>query len=255
MWIIPKSLTSVSVLGAEALISGSSEQSEEFARSLLVRSKPLPARTWLRKWSRDSWTQLLSGRMLRRSHGEAFATRYTSSLADIHVNRSAQPASVLAQRIPVTSGPSLQLELIGCDQPCASLKTSKDISAWGCATSCRTWEDWVTERRGAYSRRLKLAPRISESGCSSWPTASTRDWKDTPGMSRVGVLKDGSLKKRLDQLPRVVYLHGQAAQENLNTSGNRLGLLNARWVETLMGLPVGWAMPSCISPVTIEPMS
>lgn len=74
-------------------------------------------------------------------------------------------------------------------------------------------------------------------------------------MSRVGVLKDGSLKKRLDQLPRVVYLHGQAAQENLNTSGNRLGLLNARWVETLMGLPVGWAMPSCISPVTIEPMS
>jgi hypothetical protein len=29
--------------------------------------------------------------------------------------------------------------------------------------------------------------------------------------------------------------------------------LNARWVETLMGLPVGWTMPSCASPVTIEP--
>jgi hypothetical protein len=31
------------------------------------------------------------------------------------------------------------------------------------------------------------------------------------------------------------------------------GKLNPRWVETLMGLPVGWTMPSCASPVTIVP--
>ena len=31
--------------------------------------------------------------------------------------------------------------------------------------------------------------------------------------------------------------------------------LNPRWVETLMGLPVGWVMPSCASPVTIAPMN
>tara|TARA_R110000822_G_scaffold107750_1_gene236755 strand:- start:97 stop:408 length:312 start_codon:yes stop_codon:yes gene_type:complete len=30
------------------------------------------------------------------------------------------------------------------------------------------------------------------------------------------------------------------------------GKLNPRWVETLMGLPVGWTMQSCASPVTIE---
>lgn len=30
------------------------------------------------------------------------------------------------------------------------------------------------------------------------------------------------------------------------------GKLNPRWVETLMGLPVGWTMPSCASPVTPE---
>jgi hypothetical protein len=29
------------------------------------------------------------------------------------------------------------------------------------------------------------------------------------------------------------------------------GKLNPRWVETLMGLPIGWTMPSCTSPVTI----
>jgi len=31
------------------------------------------------------------------------------------------------------------------------------------------------------------------------------------------------------------------------------GKLNPRWVETLMGLPVGWTMPTCPSPVTIAP--
>jgi hypothetical protein len=31
--------------------------------------------------------------------------------------------------------------------------------------------------------------------------------------------------------------------------------LNPRWVETLMGLPVGWTMPSCASPVTIAQTS
>jgi hypothetical protein len=31
-----------------------------------------------------------------------------------------------------------------------------------------------------------------------------------------------------------------------------LGKLNPRWVETLMGVPVGWTMASCASPVTIE---
>jgi hypothetical protein len=33
------------------------------------------------------------------------------------------------------------------------------------------------------------------------------------------------------------------------------GKLNPRWVETLMGLPVGWTMPSCQSPVTTAPTS
>ena len=34
---------------------------------------------------------------------------------------------------------------------------------------------------------------------------------------------------------------------------NVTGKLNPRWVETLMGLPIGWVMPSCKSPVTIAP--
>jgi hypothetical protein len=33
------------------------------------------------------------------------------------------------------------------------------------------------------------------------------------------------------------------------------GKLNPRWVETLMGIPIGWTMPSCSNPVTIEQTS
>jgi hypothetical protein len=31
------------------------------------------------------------------------------------------------------------------------------------------------------------------------------------------------------------------------------GKLNPRWVETLMGLPIGWVMPSCSRPVITGP--
>ena len=42
-----------------------------------------------------------------------------------------------------------------------------------------------------------------------------------------------------------IGLHGQVGAMTNSAK------LNPRWVETLMGLPVGWTMPSCASPVTI----
>jgi hypothetical protein len=43
------------------------------------------------------------------------------------------------------------------------------------------------------------------------------------------------------------------AEGKVTLSRQNARKLNPRWVETLMGLPVGWTMPSCASPVTIEP--
>jgi hypothetical protein len=85
--------------------------------------------------------------------------------------------------------------------------------------------------------------------------------------------KDGSMTDKLDQqvkswaTPRA----GKTTDENPETwalrqakgdvatmpltaqvKNHTSGKLNPRWVETLMGLPVGWTMPSCASPVTIE---
>ncbi len=363
MWILPRQLhTSVSALGTEALISDSSEQSQACAQWLLVRSKPSPVRTWCLRWSRDTWTQHLSGRILRPSHTQSFVTAWTSSLGVTHASHSQLLESDLERTTPATSGHSSQMELLPCDQGYVSLRTSKDISAWGCPTSSKTWQQWVIERRGAYSQRLKSERLTQGSGCSSWPTANARDWKDSPGMATEAVNPDGSPRDRTDQLARAVYAAGPAVQVINKTYGNRPelwrtpnsqlieakpdgiklfhrtpqdpqvgladqvkswatprsgkttdenpetwakrnekgdvstmpltaqvkawptpasstgnggahgldggsgarsmispedaaamkgGKLNPRWVETLMGLLVGWTMPSCASPVTI----
>jgi hypothetical protein len=55
-------------------------------------------------------------------------------------------------------------------------------------------------------------------------------------------------------LPLQVEIEAQPTphqEAEINTHGNRPELpakLNPRWVETLMGLPVGWTMPNCQDP-------
>ena len=87
MWLLPRQLhISPYVQDTEELISDCNEQSEAFAQSCLVRSKHSPAQTWSAKWKRDSWTQHLCGRTLKRSLGMSFAARWTSSLEDSPAN-------------------------------------------------------------------------------------------------------------------------------------------------------------------------
>lgn len=364
-WILPKQLhTSACALDTAALSLDSNESSRICAQSLFVRSKPLPLPTWLRKWKRDSWTQHLSGRILRPSLGKRFETEWTSLLAVTPASPSAAQESGPARMTRGIYGPTSQMAFDFSGRDSASLRTSKDISAWGCPTSSKTWQEWVIERRGAYSARLNSAHRTSGSGCSSWPSpvasevrqgfqdrsrgmkgsqeslttvvikhghpaqaSSSTDgsrrglWQTATVSTGAHKQKDGSMIDKLDQqvkqwaTPRA----GKTTDENPETWKARqqkgdvatmpltaqvkswatpkvhehmeppdqwkarnikkksenpklgtlhkplgtmvaeyqpaTGKLNPRWVETLMGLPVGWTMPSCVSPVTIAPTS
>jgi hypothetical protein len=51
-------------------------------------------------------------------------------------------------------------------------------------------------------------PLSQQAVLAGWPTASSRDWKDTAGMATTGTNPDGSERTRLDQLPRVAQLAG-----------------------------------------------
>jgi len=311
-WILPKQLhTLACALDTEALSLGSNEQSQVCAQSVFVRSKPSPSAIWLQKWKRDSWTRHLYGRILKPSLGQRFATEWTSSLGATHASPSVQQASGSEVKTPGISGRISQEAFQFFNQESASLKTSRATLPVGCITYCATWEDWVTEQRGAYSARLNAVRLTNASGCSSWPSPvasevrqgfqdRSRGMKGSQESLTTVVVKqhgrpvpvssstDGSRPEWLQisklgggkswMTPRTQMTRdgNQRWEEEEETLGGKIkwipahsnieeqmavigetknAKLNPRWVETLMGLPVGWTMPSCASPVTIERMS
>jgi hypothetical protein len=84
------------------------------------------------------------------------------------------------------------------------------------------------------------SPAANKGGCKNlreevhqWATPRTKDaegWMMNQARLAAGKPED--------------TLTGQATQSNKSN-----GKLNPRWVETLMGLPVGWTMPSCKMPI------
>jgi hypothetical protein len=98
-----------------------------------------------------------------------------------------------------------------------------------------------------------------------WPTASVPN-----GGQTTSGRADKDTKKQVRLEHAVAQWGTPTARDHKSGRGNnereykeltpmverqQSGKLNPRWVETLMGLPIGWTMPSCTSPQTIAPMS
>lgn len=242
------------------------------------------------KWKRDSWMRHLFGRICAPSHTTSFEDWWISQLQESLANRTAPQANAPVDPTTDSCSTNGLQGLNGCDPDLFSSRMSKVCCTPKCQTvnsaspgQSRDWKAWVTQLRQEYSVRLKSAHLTQEKEYSCWPTASARDWKDTPGMAQSATNKDGSHRNRTDQLARAVYSHGQADRANPSTNGNRqepwatptardyksgrgkesrvykeltpmvervqVGRLNPRWVETLLGLSIGWTMPSCSHPI------
>ena len=186
MWILPKQLHTLAfALDTAALNLDSNESSQICAQSLFVRSKPSQSRIWSQRWKRDSWTQHLFGRILKPSLGKAFETAWTSLLEATPANPSVQQGKDLEGKTPGIYGRISQEAFQFFNQESASLKTSRATLPAGCITFCATWEDWVTEQRGAYTQRLNAVHRTSGSGSSSWPTMTANEAKNSQGESQL----------------------------------------------------------------------
>jgi hypothetical protein len=186
MWIIPKTLQRSSGFSATAgIISDLNELSRVCASSLLARSRPMRARTWLQKWNRDSWMPLLSGRIAAHSHAKCFEDWWTCSLLRIRARDSVRRVNAKDKAILASYGLGLSGQLSLFNLAGFSSKTSTDTSRLDSLQSSQIWRRQVMAQSGEYSRRLKLelhnrangssfsltTPSLDEPG-EVWPTAT-----------------------------------------------------------------------------------
>jgi hypothetical protein len=205
MWIIPKTLSAF-VQDTEGLNLDLEERAWMCAQSLMSRSKPSAAPTWLRRLKKDEWMTHLSGRILKPSQQKYFEEKFTASLEDIPASRSVAQESEKERKTQDTCGHtseamSGQLDLFG-----ASLKMSEATPRWGYGESCPIWKKMVTERSGDCSQRRKQARLTNASECSSWqnyPTPAARDYKGTNSEDHV-MNKSKGYKGHMNQLPNFI---------------------------------------------------
>jgi hypothetical protein len=101
----------------------------------------------------------------------------------------------------------------------ATMPLTAQVKAWATPRSCEH------KGHGPNSKQQGLCNQVTQ-----WGTPTARDHKSGRGN------EEREYKELTPMVERT-----------------QAGKLNPRWVETLMGLPVGWVMPSCASPVTIAP--
>ena len=251
MIVIPKQLhTSQFVQDMTDLGLDSQEFSEQSAQWLMWRSKPSPWQTWLRRWKRIKWLQLLSGRTLKSSHSKSFVTRWTFSLPVTPANPLALMESAKAKKMEELCGGTLQMEFGFADHPLCSLKTSKDTSPSDLEKSLAIWKSLVTKRRGEYSRRLKLAHPTEEKESSYWPTPTTAEAmkiSNNPNFGQLGLSNHPKIhgfevdreKLNKDRKGDTKAKCSQQPQKESPESGKCRGQLSVEFVEQLMGVTVG----------------
>jgi hypothetical protein len=166
------------------------------------------------------------------NHGQLALSNHPAIRGE--VSRDKYEKSKHGQAAPVSSSSLGSRQGLWLDIPLPELR-GKD-SAWATPTTCNAPEavNWETFN-GQYFRKMDGRKHQTDLSLQvkGWATPQAKDHKSG------------------HRDPTIV----QYKQLNVEVEAKAMGKLNPRWVETLMGLPIGWSMPSCTSPQTIAPMS
>jgi hypothetical protein len=248
--------------------SDSTEFSEtDYDSPLFARSKPLLWKMLCRKWKQDSFLRLRSGLIYGHSLGKNFKmSRWYQEV--FPANHSLLPESGKEIKTQDTSSHSSLMESNDADRDLFSWKMSKEsfqaslLEKAGqtqqehrfCSMSLENWNVWVTKQRQEYLARAKQARPTSAKEYLSWPTARSRDWKDSGDLSQTSYgmtlprmaqqeeqnwvtpttiqIQRQDMQKRIDyrasigrmyvpgSLEEQMQHHGLPAPENSNTHGN-----------------------------------
>jgi hypothetical protein len=117
-----------------------------------------------------------------------------------------------------------------------------DVATMPLTAQVKCWATPRTPTGGPESAQRKQELGRTTSGGGDLASQAMTQW----GSPRTGIRGDTHFS----------YDRGKHnIEEQAGASMKGGGKLNPRWVETLMGLPIGWTMPSCIRPVTIAQTS
>ena len=127
-------------------------------------------------------------------------------------------------------------------------KLDQQVKSWATPRAGKTTDEnpetWALRQAKGDVATMPLTAQVKQ----SWPTPSA-DGDSRPGANADPVKwQQIADAKKAQGINKQLFLTTKVAMQ-------QSGKLNPRWVETLMGLPVGWTMPSCASPVTIERMN
>jgi hypothetical protein len=116
-------------------------------------------------------------------------------------------------------------------------------------------ESWLTPKsrdyRGVENHILKNGQNIRKTGqvfSVGLPTQAMMEEQKAWATPRANKVHPEITEANRDHLAN--RNKSNLEEEIAGHCGQATGKLNPRWVETLMGLPVGWVMPSCVNPIT-----
>lgn len=168
-WLyVPPSCLSAQDTPASTLESESPAQALE--PFVLWRSKRLPLRSWLRVCAKAPWISALYGATLPPSTATRGVEQWISSLRDSRASHTALPESDAEPTTHATCGHTLPVSWEKCALPWCSSKTSQGFLDPLFIDAAKTFRDWVTGLRSAYSARRKSAQHTNGNASSSWPT-------------------------------------------------------------------------------------
>jgi hypothetical protein len=130
----------------------------------------------------------------------------------------------------------------------AKRQAKGDVATMPLTAQVKQWQTATVSTGANRQKDGSMTDKLDQQVKQSWPTPSA-DGDSRPGANADPVKwQQIADAKKAQGINKQLFLTTKVAMESS-------GKLNPRWVETLMGLPVGWTMPSCASPVTIAPTS
>jgi hypothetical protein len=228
------------VPGLEGSTSESPSPRLTIAPSVTWRGKPSPLRLWLRRWKTASWLQRLSGMTCLPSTLDRGVESWIASLRASRVSHTRLPVSSEGTATNGPYGQSSSESSKSVPPPWSFSKTSQTLFTFSGQLE-KNYREWATGLRLEYSARRKLARPIGGKDSSCWPTASAHDGKpgsDSTSTQHANLKRDAENWATNSPLGHQAPQSMNAGQESHEASGQQQ--LNPRFVEWLMGFPLGW---------------